>query len=107
MARFFNQSQSSTNALWIHGGQTRETVFHRDIKTPSPVPELSFLPSLYIGAEPGRAKEESRGLFLQARGNYRDRQAVLSPIPDEGFKSFENCTVKLSAKETKWTSLEV
>ena len=26
----------------------------------SPVPELSFLPAPYIGAEPGRAKEESR-----------------------------------------------
>ena len=26
----------------------------------SPVLELSFLPALYIGAEPGRAKEESR-----------------------------------------------
>ena len=26
----------------------------------SPVPELSFLPALYIGAEPGRAKEEFR-----------------------------------------------
>ena len=24
-----------------------------------------------------------------------------------GFKRFENCTVKLSAKETKWTSSEV
>ena len=28
-------------------------------------------------------------------------------IPDGSFKSFENYTVKLSAKETKWTSLEV
>ena len=26
---------------------------------------------------------------------------------DSSFKRFENCTVKLSAKETKWTSLEV
>ena len=28
-------------------------------------------------------------------------------IPDGSFKSFENYTVKLLAKETKWTSLEV
>ena len=31
----------------------------------------------------------------------------LIPIPDGKFKSFQNCSVKLSAKETKWTSLEV
>ena len=29
------------------------------------------------------------------------------PILDGSFKGFENCTVKLSAKETKWTLLEV
>ena len=28
-------------------------------------------------------------------------------IPDESFKRFGNYTVKFSAKETKWTSLEV
>ena len=28
-------------------------------------------------------------------------------ILGSSFKRFENCTVKLSAKETKWTSLEV
>ena len=28
-------------------------------------------------------------------------------ILDSSFKRFENCTVKVSAKETKWTSLEV
>ena len=28
-------------------------------------------------------------------------------IPDSSFEKFENCTVKLSAKKTKWTSLEV
>ena len=28
-------------------------------------------------------------------------------ILDSSFKRFENCTVKLSAKETKWTSLLV
>ena len=34
----------------------------------SPVPELSFLPA-HIGAEPGRAKEESRdGLFFRPPG---------------------------------------
>ena len=27
-------------------------------------------------------------------------------ILDISFKRFENCTVKLSAKETKWTSLD-
>ena len=26
---------------------------------------------------------------------------------DSSFKRFENCTVSLSAKETKWTSLQV
>ena len=31
----------------------------------------------------------------------------LAPRVDSSFKRFENCTVKLSAKETKWTSLEV
>ena len=47
------------------------------------------------------------GLFLEAPGNYQARQAVLVSIPDGSFKRFENCTVKLSAKETKWTSKEV
>ena len=28
-------------------------------------------------------------------------------ILDSSFKRLENCTVKLSAKETKWTSLQV
>ena len=28
-------------------------------------------------------------------------------ILDSSFKRFEDCTVKLSAKETKWTLLEV
>ena len=28
-------------------------------------------------------------------------------VPDGSFKTFENYTVKFSAKETKWTSLEV
>ena len=32
---------------------------------------------------------------------------VLFSIPDGSFKSFENSKVKLLAKETKWTSLEV
>ena len=41
-----------------------------------------------------------RGLFLKAPGNYWARQAVLFSIPDGSFKSFENYTVKLSAKET-------
>ena len=48
-----------------------------------------------------------RGPFLEAPGNYRARWAVLFSIPDGSFKTFESCTVKLSAKETKWTSLEV
>ena len=52
----------------------------------------------------------SRGLFLEAPGNYRARKAVLFSIPDGSFKTFENYTVKFLAKEskeTKWTSLEV
>ena len=28
-------------------------------------------------------------------------------LPDGSFKSFENYAVKVSAKETKWTSLEL
>ena len=32
---------------------------------------------------------------------------VFHSIPDGNFKRFENRTVKLSAKERKWTSLEV
>ena len=47
------------------------------------------------------------GPFLEAPGDYRAREVVLFFIPDGSFKSFENYTVKLSAKETKWTSLEV
>ena len=39
------------------------------------------------------------GPFLEAPGNFS--------IPDGSFKSFENCRVKVSAKETKWTYLEV
>ena len=35
------------------------------------------------------------------------RKKPLAPRVDSSFKRFENCTVKLSAKETKWTSLEV
>ena len=47
----------------------------------------------------------TRGPFLEAPGNYRAREAVLFFIQESSFKRFENCTVKLSAKETKWTSL--
>ena len=47
----------------------------------------------------------SRGPFLEAPGNYRAREAVLFFIQEGSFKRFENYTVKLSAKETKWTSL--
>ena len=54
-----------------------------------------------------RAMTRARGLFLEAPGNYRARQAVLFSIPDGSFKSFENSKVKLLAKETKRTSLEV
>ena len=50
-------------------------------------------------------KKMSRGPFLEAPGNYWARQAVLFFILDSSFKRFENCTVKLSANETKWTSL--
>ena len=32
--------------------------------------------------------------------------AVLFSIPDGSFKRFENCIIKLSAKETKWTLLK-
>ena len=45
--------------------------------------------------------------FLEAPGNYRARKAVLFSIPDGSFKIFENYSVKLSAKQKKWTSLEV
>ena len=44
-----------------------------------------------------------RGPFLKAPGNYPAREAVLFSIPDESFKTFENYTVKFSAKETRWT----
>ena len=46
------------------------------------------------------------GPFLEALGNYRARYAILFFIPDGSLKSFENCTVKLSAKQAKLTSLE-
>ena len=46
------------------------------------------------------------GPFLEAPGNYRAHKAVLFSIPDGSFKSFEYYTVKLLAKETKWTLLE-
>ena len=41
----------------------------------------------------------SRGPFLETSCN-------LFSIPDGSFKSFESFKVKVSAKETKWTSLE-
>ena len=44
------------------------------------------------------------GPFREAPGSYRALWAVLFSIKDGSFKSFENGTVKLSAKETKWTS---
>ena len=47
------------------------------------------------------------GPFLEAPGKYRACEAALFSIPDGSFKSFENCTAKLSAKETKLTSLEI
>ena len=47
------------------------------------------------------------GPFLEAPGNYQARSAVLFFILDNSFETFENCTVKFSAKESKWTSLEV
>ena len=37
----------------------------------------------------------------------RKLPVILLSFSDGSFKSFENYTVKLSAKETKWTSLEV
>ena len=46
------------------------------------------------------------GLFLEAPGNYPACCTFLFCVPDGSFKRFENCTVKLLAKETKWTSLE-
>ena len=49
----------------------------------------------------------ARGLFLEAPGNYRACEAFLFSIPDGSFKRFQNCTIKVSAKETKWTLLEV
>ena len=56
---------------------------------------------------PGFRETDPWGPFLDAPGNYRARYAVLFSILGGSFKSFENGTVKLSAKETKWTSLEV
>ena len=46
-----------------------------------------------------RNKVRTWGPFLEAPGNYRARKAVLFSIPDGSFKTFENYTVKLSAKE--------
>ena len=39
---------------------------------------------------------QSRGLFLEAPGNYRAREAVLFSIPEGSFKTFENYTVTFS-----------
>ena len=47
------------------------------------------------------------GSFLEAPGNYRAREDALFSIPDGSFKRFKNCTVKLLAKEPKWTLLVV
>ena len=44
--------------------------------------------------------------FLETPGNYQAREAVLFSIPDGSLETFENYTVKFSAKERKWTSLE-
>ena len=48
-----------------------------------------------------------RGPFLEAPGNYQPHKAVLFSIPNGSFWRFENCTVKVSAKETKLTLLEI
>lgn len=47
------------------------------------------------------------GKFLEVPCNYWAHLTVLFSIPDESFKRFETCTVKLLAKETKWRLLEV
>ena len=52
-------------------------------------------------------ENRTRGPFLEAPGNYRARKAVLFFIADGSCKSFENYTIKILAKETKRTSLEV
>ena len=57
-------------------------------------------------AEEHNTMYRARSSFLEAPGNYRARKAVLFSIPDGSFKSFEYYTVKLLAKETKWTLLE-
>ena len=56
---------------------------------------------------PGFRETDPWGPFLDAPGNYRARYAVLFSILGGSFKSFENGTVKLSAKEIKWNLLEV
>ena len=49
----------------------------------------------------------TRGPFLEAPDNYRARLAVLISVKDASFKRFENGAVKLLAKETIWTLLDV
>ena len=50
---------------------------------------------------------QARDPFLEAPDNYRTLYGVSFSIPDESFRRFKNFTVKLSAKETNWTSFEV
>ena len=60
--------------------------------------QLTFNPGLTLT---GFRTTRPRGPFLEAPGNYRARKAVLFSIPDGSFKTFENYTVRFSAKETK------
>ena len=49
----------------------------------------------------------AQGPVSQSSGNYGARYAVLISVKDGSFKRFENGGVKLLAKQTKWTSMEV
>ena len=45
----------------------------------------------------------TRYLFLEGPGNLTGLESCLVFLWDGGFKRFENCAIKLSAKENEWT----
>lgn len=45
----------------------------------------------------------TRYLFLEGPGNLTGLESCLVFLWDGGFKCFENCAIKLSAKENEWT----
>ena len=81
-----------------------QTLEVKNIFKPENMLQLTFNPRLTLT---GFRTTRPRGPCLEAPGNYRAPLSCFVFHSRGSFKRFENCTVKLSAKETKWTSSEV